>query len=251
MLRLTKHHALGNDFLVLLDLDGIRPLEAGQARALCDRHTGIGADGVIRATRGAGGADITMELRNADGGRAETSGNGLACLAQAAVQAGAATGPDMIIKTDAGLRTVRVGDDGVHVWMGHACALEGVWPEVDGARKIAGVDLGNPHVVVLVRDPDREDFSARAVTANWEAIVEGPEAGSITMRVWERGVGETEACGTGACAAAHSANEWGLVDTRVVVHQRGGDAVVELGDDIIYTVEPHHIATIETAPTWH
>ncbi|MGH9164186.1 MAG: diaminopimelate epimerase, partial [Acidimicrobiales bacterium] len=92
-LNLTKHHGSGNDFLVLLDLDGGHPVDAGQARALCDRHRGIGADGVIRVTAGTGGAEVTMELRNADGGVAEISGNGLRCVAQAVLDAGLVAGP--------------------------------------------------------------------------------------------------------------------------------------------------------------
>ena len=80
-MRLTKHHGLGNDFLVLLDLDGVRPVSAADAVALCDRRHGIGADGLIRATAGTDGADVTMRLLNADGSAAEMSGNGIRCLA--------------------------------------------------------------------------------------------------------------------------------------------------------------------------
>src|SRR5687768_6362973 len=107
-MRLTKHHGLGNDFLVLLDLDGTRPVSPEDAVALCDRRTGIGADGLLRATRGTDGADITMELLNADGSLAEMSGNGIRCLAQAVFQAGLATPPVLTVATDAGLRTVTV-----------------------------------------------------------------------------------------------------------------------------------------------
>ncbi|HWD71023.1 MAG TPA: diaminopimelate epimerase, partial [Actinomycetota bacterium] len=105
VLRLTKHHGQGNDFLVLLDPDGRYPLDAATARFLCDRHRGVGADGVIRATRAEPGDDcavLRMELRNADGGTAEMSGNGVRCLAQAAVDAGLASGPELVIRTLAG-----------------------------------------------------------------------------------------------------------------------------------------------------
>ncbi|MDP9386895.1 MAG: diaminopimelate epimerase, partial [Actinomycetota bacterium] len=95
ILTLTKHHGLGNDFLVLVDLEGRHPVDAGLARALCDRHRGVGADGVIRVTAGTEGADVTMQLRNADGGLAEMSGNGIRCLAQAVVDAGVVPGPDL------------------------------------------------------------------------------------------------------------------------------------------------------------
>src|SRR5215831_9955552 len=101
-MRLSKHHGLGNDFLVLVELDDREPLTAETVRALCDRHRGVGADGVLRATRGRGVADVTMQLFNADGHRAEMSGNGIGCLTQAVVRAGIA-GPDrVVVATDAG-----------------------------------------------------------------------------------------------------------------------------------------------------
>src|SRR5262249_34011035 len=112
-MRLTKHHGLGNDFLVVLDPDASHPLDSEVARALCDRHTGVGADGLIRATP-AGGAvgRVRMELRTADGSRAEMSGNGIRCLGQALVLgwpgAPGEAGTELAIETDAGLRTVTV-----------------------------------------------------------------------------------------------------------------------------------------------
>src|SRR5437899_2179848 len=111
VLRLTKHHGQGNDFLVLLDPEDRQPLDPATARFLCDRRRGVGADGVIRATRaepGADGAALTMELRNADGGTAEMSGNGVRCLAQAAVEAGLASPPTFVVRTLAGPRAVTV-----------------------------------------------------------------------------------------------------------------------------------------------
>ena len=81
-MQLSKHHGLGNDFLVLLDPEGTAPIEPAQARALCDRRTGVGADGLLWAGPGTDGADVTMVLLNADGSRAEMSGNGIRCLAQ-------------------------------------------------------------------------------------------------------------------------------------------------------------------------
>src|SRR3954471_22162805 len=107
-MRLTKHHGLGNDFLVLADPSGIRPITAELARAVCDRRRGVGADGLLRLSPGTNGAQLTMELRNADGSRAEMSGNGISCLAQAAVVAGLASDPSVTVSTDAGLRTVHV-----------------------------------------------------------------------------------------------------------------------------------------------
>src|SRR5215210_6779250 len=104
-MRLEKYQANGNDFLILLDLDDKQPVDEATARAMCDRHRGVGADGLIRVTAGP-----TMQLFNADGGRAETSGNGLRCVARALVDAGLESGPDFTITDDAGTHRVTVVD---------------------------------------------------------------------------------------------------------------------------------------------
>jgi diaminopimelate epimerase len=248
-LSLAKHHGLGNDFLIMLDLDGTTPIDAAWARALCDRHRGIGADGLIRATRAgdASGATLTFELRNADGSPAEMSGNGMRCLAQAALDAGVVgAGLPFVVTTPAGPRTVSVrpceGDSSVawaSVEMGVAAIEDG-----DGERCNVGhgqlrVNLGNPHLVVLGPDPAGvavtelgPALEARAPGGqNVEFVALGPGPDEITMRVWERGVGETLACGTGACAAAVALSHWGRVGRRVTVHQPGGDADVEVRAD--------------------
>ena len=225
-----KYHGLGNDFLILLDADGTQPFDADLARAVCDRHRGIGADGLIRMTAGP-----RMELFNADGGRAETSGNGLRCSARAVVDAGWVAGPDFTITTDSGPRPVTLlGDGNVRVDMGRV--------RVEGEH----VDVGNPHRVVLVDDlagvdgsgPPWRSGHAGQPDLNLEFVVPGPGPDEITMRVFERGVGETQACGSGACAAAAVAHEKGLVGTRVTVHQPGGDAIVDIDGDAIALTGP-------------
>ena len=237
MMRLEKYHGLGNDFLVLLDLGDCCKVDAEAVRALCDRHRGVGADGVIRVTPGP-----TMELYNADGSRAEMSGNGIRCLAMAMVDAGL-SGPRMTVHTDAGDKEVTVDDDG--------------WASVDmGMAKIdakdvglAFVDMGNPHTVVEVEDLTKLPIARRAAEwtgRNVEFIVIGPGTDELTMRVWERGVGETLACGTGACAAAAAAFVWGRVGHHVTVHQPGGAATVRLESNTIVLSGPaDHIATVE------
>jgi len=198
-MRLTKHHGLGNDFLVLLDPDGDQPVDGGLARALCDRHRGIGADGVMRVTRAApgSGADVTMELRNADGGAAEISGNGIRCLAQAVVMAGMASGPTLNVATAAGLRRLVVRpteDPGLHwvsVDMGPARLVDGDADacNVDTGRRM--VDMGNPHLVLLGPDPSGmavgelgPEIEARHPGGmNVEFVALGPGADEITMRV--------------------------------------------------------------------
>src|SRR5205085_9711980 len=126
LMHLRKYHGLGNDFLVLVDPDGKQPVDGAVARAVCDRHRGAGADGLIRVTgHGVQGTQprepLTMELYNADGSRAETSGNGLRCLARAVVDAGIEDGPEVTVHTDAGRRRLALHDDGaVSVEMGTA-----------------------------------------------------------------------------------------------------------------------------------
>jgi diaminopimelate epimerase len=244
-LSLTKHHGLGNDFLVILDAEGQLPLTAELARALCDRHTGVGADGIIRATLGPAPADATFELRNADGSPAEMSGNGMRCMAQALTDAGLAPGPSLTVATVTGLRTVTVepetapGLRQVRVDMGPA--------KVEDHPSGTVVDMGNPHLVILDQDGacDLEALGTQYPDRNVELIaVRNP--GEIELRVWERGVGPTLACGTGSCAAAAAAQQWGLVGPRVTVRNPGGDVVVESEGETMFLAGPtQFIARIE------
>ncbi|HEX2039465.1 MAG TPA: diaminopimelate epimerase, partial [Acidimicrobiales bacterium] len=221
------------------------------ARSLCDRRLGIGADGIMRVTPGVEGTDVTMQLRNADGGEAELSGNGLRCLAQAVVDAGVVPGPEVRVGTRAGVRRVVVlGEEGpglvtVSVDMGDA-KVGPDQPQDFPDRRARTVDMGNPHLVLLGPDPVGVDVaglgprieSVHPGGINVEFVAVGPGEDTLAMRVWERGVGETQACGTGACAAAAAAHEWGLVGTRVTVRQPGGDAIVELGADGVVLIGP-------------
>jgi diaminopimelate epimerase len=238
--QLSKHHGLGNDFLVLLDPDGTTAVDAALARALCDRRTGIGADGLLWGGPGTDGADVTMTLHNADGSRAEMSGNGIRCLAQAVARARGTQSVDLDVATDAGRRRaeVRPGADDrtVQVRVDMGAIVEADAPDLGlGAKDTLGASVGNPHLVALY--PDRAALDADAdgfamTDRNVEFIVAGPGDDDLTMRVVERGVGETQACGTGACAAAWAAHRWGLAGERVTVHMPGGAAVVELGDTV-------------------
>ena len=238
---LTKHEGAGNDFLVFVDVDGQVPLTESLARQLCDRHKGVGADGIIRIGPGRDGADLSMELRNADGGAAETSGNGLRCLAQAAVIHELVLPPRLVVATDAGLRAIeytpgaRADSATADVEMGMA-RLAAADVEVDGHRA-RSVNLGNPHLVVWFEDPEEVDLDEAgprlagrgADERNVEFVGPGPQKGELSLRVWERGVGPTLACGTGTCAAAAAAAAWGEVGSRVRVHNPGGTLEVTLG----------------------
>jgi diaminopimelate epimerase len=242
---LGKHEGAGNDFLVLLDPDDDRRLGAAVVRALCDRHRGVGADGVIRVTRGRAGADLAMELRNADGGTAEMSGNGMRCLAQAAVDGGLVAGPLFTVATAAGVRhveyrpTAQPGVAWASVDMG-VVRLDGepANPGLGDTEQACLADVGNPHLVLLVPDPEAVDVPGRGgVLAagvpggiNVEFIARRPGSeDALDLRVWERGAGETLACGTGSVAAAAVARAWGLVGDRVRVHNPGGVLDVALG----------------------
>lgn len=258
-LHLTKHHALGNDFLILLDPDDQVPFGLEMARALCDRHRGVGADGMIHARSGPLPTDFTMTLRNADGGVAEMSGNGIRCLAQAVADQAMCGDRQLTVATGGGLRRVTVHGENapgvrrVSVEMGPA-TLGPDQPQECLGRRVRTVDLGNPHLVLLGPDPrevDVADLGPRMETltsggVNVEFVMVGPGENELSMRVWERGVGETLACGTGACAAAAAAHSWGLVGPSVTVHQPGGDADVELRPDTAVLSGPtQRIARIE------
>jgi diaminopimelate epimerase len=237
---LTKHHGLGNDFLVVFDLDGAGFDVAAFARDVCDRRRGIGADGLLVGDAAAG-CDARMVLYNADGSRAEMSGNGIRCFAQAfAARTGSLGG--LRILTDAGERAVTLSATAdpstveASVDMGDIGVLDeptgwaalGCHPD----RPVAHLDLGNPHSVVGVDAVDAVDLvhlGSLVPHINLEIIEPGPEPNAITMRVHERGAGVTESCGTGAVASAFAALQWGLVPAslpEIVVHMDGGSARV-------------------------
>lgn len=280
---LTKHHGLGNDFLVAVDPP--RPLTSDDAAAWCDRRQGIGADGLITATPVPGSPDGTatpvpgspessatpqgpgdrwrMVLFNSDGGRAEISGNGLRCLAQA-LAAGrghdGTTDLPLTIETDAGTRRAAVqarspeapaAEDRVRVGMGKA--VDGPGPSDRLAELVpvtaqVGADLGNPHLVGFVDDPvDLADLDMASIGPAVERdhpgglnvhLVRVVDRNRLEMVIWERGAGVTMACGSGACAAAWAANRAGLVGGTVEVAMPGGAARVELGDDEVVLVGP-------------
>jgi diaminopimelate epimerase len=262
-MRLTKHHGLGNDFLVVLDLDGTRPVSPEQARALCDRRTGIGADGLLRATAGTDGAQVTMELLNTDGSPAEMSGNGIRCLAQAVFQAGIAAPPVLTVATAAGLRTVRVvsrSDGRTHrmsVDMGQAKVVgpEPEWVQGD-VLDATRVDVGNPHVVLRwggASLPERDELialggridGATPGGTNVELVLPGSVPGELDMVVYERGVGPTLACGTGACATAAAALDWELSGPTTTIHMPGGPVEVTLGDPVVLTGDVTSVAILD------
>lgn len=244
-MQLTKHQGLGNDFLVLLDLERTQPVGPDLARAACHRTTGVGADGFIRASAAAA-ADARMELWNADGSPAELSGNGLRCLGQALVLAGVVRGPALTVVTARGRHDLEVNataDPSVHdvvADMGPVTVegRAGDWLR-PGVVDAAFARIENPHLVLLAPEPQTAPDLDEVGRAANEAVEGGVNVelirvtgDAIVLEVFERGVGRTRACGTGACAAAAVARDWGLVGEQVTVHMPGGDAVVGLGDTV-------------------
>lgn len=244
MLRLhfTKGHGTGNDFVLFADPDGDIELTPDQIMHLCDRHFGVGADGVIRAVRsrnlpdGAAAlaedpdAEWFMDYHNADGTVSQMCGNGIRVFALFLIERGLVelpSGDTLAVGTRSGVRDVQIGSTGFQVDMGR-WRLDGSEPLVRAkdlkvARPGLGIDVGNPHVVVALSS-DEELESADLVYvpvlepepaegANVEFVVPSDPlvkegVGRIRMRVHERGSGETLSCGTGAVAAALATRHW-------------------------------------------
>ena len=249
MLEFTKMHALGNDFVML---DGVRhvvDLTSAQIKGLADRHRGIGCDQVIVAERGRDGTDFHMRVFNADGGEVGQCGNGARCLGVWVVQqqltssrklliSTATTRLELEVRTEQQVQLKTAEPDftlaAVPFQAEHDESLHSI--EVDGERvTFSVVSVGNPHAVILVENLDKVPLS------QWGPAIENhhrfPEGTNVefllplardrlALRVWERGVGETLACGSGACAAMVTAHRLGLVDDCVAVELPGGIATV-------------------------
>ena len=254
-LSVTKHNGLGNDFLVLdrRQVDALSDAQVAEidwpniAREWCNRKTGVGADGLLLLGR-VDTNTLTMRLYNSDGSLAEMSGNGIRCLAQAAFMADKLTTEvAYTVMTDAGERRVVVTPQAndpltvdASVDMGPIGSL--VEPtgwaslECDPMRPVMHISVGNPHSVVGVEDVavvPLKELGEKVPQINLEIIEPGPEVNAITMRVHERGAGITQACGTGACASAWAAVQWGLVPksaSEVIVHMDGGDVKVRVNE---------------------
>ena len=223
-MRFAKYHGIGNDFIMFADRAGRLELPPETVRNLCDRRFGIGADGVIRLAPGRDGAKVFMDYINSDGSIGEMCGNGIRCLAVFARDEGMTTSTDLKIATRAGVKTVTINNDGtVTVDMGAPIFEPGLipirWDESDALHAKIELDsevmeatclsMGNPHAILFVDDPAVapvttigpaiERHAAFPNGTNVEFVrVDSPTR--VTMRVWERGSGETLACGTGAAA---------------------------------------------------
>jgi diaminopimelate epimerase len=265
-LDIAKYHGTGNDFVFFEDLDDERPLEPTLVAALCDRHTGVGADGVIRVVRGTDGTDFFMDYRNADGSLAEMCGNGVRCLGKLVFERGFTDRTELEVGTRGGVKHLSLDVRGgavaaVTVGMSAPAFTRSEIPmagpggetflsepfELGDGRtlKATALSMGNPHLVLFVDDdPDQEpvgDIGPRLERHEWfpeHTNVEFVQlhGDELKARVWERGSGETMACGTGACAVAVAAHEAGLVGASTDVQFPGGRLHVELRDhDVLLT----------------
>jgi diaminopimelate epimerase len=252
--RFTKVYSAGNDFLIVPDPDDTFRLDADRAESLCDRDTGVGADGIIRVapTASVAGHEVDavvapwfMDYRNADGSLGGTCGNGLRVFARHLVDSGLAQAGEFAVATRAGVHTVWVPEDGdVTVDMGVP-----IFGDQNARVRVAdewldsvNVDMGNPHAVVLLEDvaqagplhraPEYEPASVYPGGVTFD-FVASLEPRRLRVRVYEHGVGETYSCGTGACAAVITVarRDQAPGNARYVVETLGGHLDVALAPD--------------------
>lgn len=251
MLRFVKYHGVGNDFILVDGLSSQAAISPAQAIQLCDRHFGIGADGVILA-QPSKIADCRMQLYNSDGSEAEMCGNGLRCLARFVWDEGLIRTTEMTVETPAGLRRARLTVQGLRVIeisaeMGAPLLLAGDVPTTlvaptasaveaplvvdDTSWHVTAVNTGVPHCVIFVADAEAIDWRTigpriadhpafpQKTNAMFTQVVAKDH---LFVRPWERGAGPTMACGTGACAAAVAASLTGRAGRDVTVTLPGG-----------------------------
>ena len=248
----TKMHGCGNDFIFIDCLQNDIPDLSAIAGRLCDRRFGIGADQLL-TVHPSKIADFKMEIYNADGSQVEMCGNGIRCFAQYVYEHGLTQNKELEVETLAGIIRPRIVGDLVEVDMGEPI-LEGRKIPVDADGQIVNrplvvdgrtytvtcVSMGNPHCVLYLDDiesldlekigPDFEHhpFFPKRVNTEFIKVLSPSE---VNMRVWERGAGETWACGTGASAVAVAGVLGGKTERKLRVHLKGGDLFIEWRDN--------------------
>ena len=246
-LKFTKMHGLGNDFVVLDATHAPIELAPGQLRRIADRHFGVGCDQILQVEKPrAADTDFYYRIFNADGGEVEQCGNGARCFVRYVRSRGLTEKNEIRVGTGGGVIVPRLEADGqVTVDMGAPefeparipfrveCRAPTYTLDIGGRQvEISALSMGNPHAVQIV--PDVEHAPVQTEGAVIEVHARFPQRvnagymqvvnrGHIRLRVFERGAGETLACGTGACAAVVSGIQRGLLDKRVTVTTRGGD----------------------------
>lgn len=267
-LEFTKYHGLGNDFILIDNRAANEPvITPEQAIQLCDRHFGIGADGVIFALPGQDGTDYTMRIYNSDGSEPEMCGNGIRCLAQfLSYLEGADAKPEYRLHTLAGVMILKLSENGkVTVDMGLPQLIASQIPTtladadqkvINRPLEVAGklwdvtcVSMGNPHCITFVEDvsaipletigPEFEHHPVFPKRTNTE-FIQVVRSDYLKMRVWERGAGVTLACGTGACASVVAGVLTGKSDRLCTVELPGGCLEIEWSeqDQHVYMTGP-------------
>jgi len=250
IIEFTKMHGLGNDFVVIDALTQQIDLTKAKIIAMADRHFGIGCDQLLLVEKPTTAqAEFRYRIFNADGGEVEQCGNGARCFALFVRQQGLTENTEIMVETASGLIELKVKDEQVTVNMGvpdfepanlpflAEKAAESYDLMVNGTEyAIGAVSMGNPHAVMQVDDLDAIDIDQlgsaieshelfpNRVNAGFMQIINRQE---IRLRVFERGVGETQACGTGACAAVAVGRQAGLLDETVIVHLSGGNLSIQ------------------------
>lgn len=254
-LRFAKYHGIGNDFVMIADPADDMTLDAGLVRRLCDRRFGIGGDGVIRVAPGRDGADLFMDYVNSDGSVGEMCGNGIRCVALFARAEGLTDRERLRVGTRAGVKVVDVDGETVRVDMGPPIldpwnipvSWDGMYAlhlKVEsslGIQEVACLSMGNPHAVLFVDDPatapvdslgpelEHHPLFPNGTNVEFAAV---RNRDRVDMRVWERGSGETLACGTGACAVAVAARLLQGTNEDTTVALPGGELLVSWGGSL-------------------
>lgn len=238
-MKFHKLHGLGNDYIYFTEMPVAEAELSALSCRLSNRHTGIGGDGIILALPE--GDDFRMRIFNADGSEARMCGNGARCVGRLLHDLGLARTPQIRLHTLAGIKTLSFdahNPELVTVDMGQG--LVDAPTQLQG-HEVVPVNVGNPHGVVFI-DQSPADFAVSqegprlecdpfwADRANIE-FAQVVDSHNINMRVWERGSGETQACGTGACAVALAAATLGLTERQVTVHLLGGDLHITILPD--------------------
>lgn len=241
-MRFWRAHGLGNDYLVLETGDALPP---ALVRAICDRNTGVGSDGILEPIPG---DPWRVRIHNPDGSEAEKSGNGLRIFARWLVDRRDA-GPVFHVETAGGRVRCHVGEE-VRVEMG-AARIVGV--ETLGGLEVTRVDVGNPHAVHLGIPEDwplRGATIERSVPGRTNVQFVEVRDGVAHARIWERGAGHTRSSGSSACAIATVCVARGLLTSPVLVRMEGGDLRVVVGDEVEIEGPVEPIAIIEVDPGW-
>jgi diaminopimelate epimerase len=245
----TKMQGAGNDYIYVNGFTQEVPDPAALAVQMSDRHFGVGADGLI-VLRPSEQADFAMEMYNADGSRGAMCGNGIRCAVRFALDEGIAEALPVSVQTLSGVRQVYKLGTHFCVDMGAYALDSTVKPELSGVKGVAaslGVNVGNPHFVLMVSDLKeiclekdgpaiaRSPVFPDGVNVEFVQVVDETH---LRMQVWERGSGRTLACGTGTCAAAITAWNFGFCKERVMVDNPGGTLEVRRKNNTLWLLGP-------------